>query len=364
MDFTFDLINAGNQTATASYDIRTYISLDNQLSVDDIREGNIVTGGTPPGTTPNVNGAFTVPDNLFPGDYFLILKVDDGNTVTETNENNNVFSTPITIFDDGIGECNNPVLVSQGKPATQSSTLNFGGINSGASNAVDGNTDGNYYNGSVAATTEENQAWWQVDLGGFYDVFSISAYNRTEGTARLNDFYIMASDTPFSSVNLVNARNNASYEIYIPGQANVPTQWFPNNNAPVRYVRVQRTGNGYLTLAELQVNGCPVANLQGSSAENSEATEELTTPYLNVGDLYPNPTSREVFSQIESAFAGEIFVQVVNILGQVNLEQKVQLEVGMNTLQLELEHCKAGIYHVIFHSKTKLISKQIVLSKL
>jgi hypothetical protein len=47
------------------------------------------------------------------------------------------------------------------KPATQSSDP-FGGH---AGKAVDGNTDGNWANGSVTATNSDAQAWWQVGLG-------------------------------------------------------------------------------------------------------------------------------------------------------------------------------------------------------
>src|SRR3954452_15332870 len=48
-----------------------------------------------------------------------------------------------------------------GKPATQSST-GWGGA---ASRAVDGNTDGNFFDNSVTHTLLEANAWWEVDLG-------------------------------------------------------------------------------------------------------------------------------------------------------------------------------------------------------
>ncbi len=361
VSFTFDLINAGNQTASQSYNITTYISADNQLSSDDLQEGNIGTGNTQPGTTPNVNGAITIPSNFPPGSYWLIIKVDDDNNVQETNENNNVFAIPLPIVDDS-GGCIAPVNVANEKPATQSSTLNFGGIDSGAANAVDGNIDGNYYNGSVAVTTESNQAWWQVDLGGLFNVFSVEIYNRTEGTARLNDFYVMTSATPFTSSSLTTARNTANNETYIPGQASVPSLWFTNSNVPVRYVRVQRAGSGYLTLAELRVNGCPINNLNDNGTQSFEAQNEVTTSFSLI-KLFPNPTSGELFGQIESTTDKEISIQIVNILGQVKLERKMRVEIGANTFQLQLDHFENGMYNVIFQDGDKLVSKQFVISK-
>src|SRR6266851_5266458 len=61
--------------------------------------------------------------------------------------------------------------VAQGKTATQSSTYGGG---TGASNAVDGNTDGNFSHGSITHTNLDANAWWQVDLGTSATVGSIS----------------------------------------------------------------------------------------------------------------------------------------------------------------------------------------------
>src|SRR5262249_16285581 len=54
--------------------------------------------------------------------------------------------------------------LARGKPATQSSTYP-GYPSAAASSAVDGNTDGNFFDGSVTSTNLDSNAWWQVDLG-------------------------------------------------------------------------------------------------------------------------------------------------------------------------------------------------------
>ena len=90
--------------------------------------------------------------------------------------------------------------VALGRSATQSSTLP-GYATTGAAGAVDGNTDGNFFDGSVTHTNLETNPWWQVDLGASTAVSSIVVWNRTDAccVARLNDYWVFVSDTPFSS---------------------------------------------------------------------------------------------------------------------------------------------------------------------
>ena len=87
-----------------------------------------------------------------------------------------------------------PVNLALSKTATQSSTYT-GHIGGSADRAVDGNTDGNYFNGSVTHTNLEQGAWWQVDLGAVYSVRSIEIYNRTDAVPeRLSNFYVRVSE--------------------------------------------------------------------------------------------------------------------------------------------------------------------------
>ncbi len=362
LTFTFDLTNQGNIDVTGSYFIKSYISTDATYSSDDIQEGTIQTGNTPIGTT-NVTGAITVPSYLSPGNYYLILSVDDNGNIAESNENNNIKASLFTITNGGGGGiCDNVSNVAQGKSTNQSSTVSAGGVTGSAAKAVDGNTNGNFYSGSVAATNNESQAWWQVDLGAFYQIETIEVFNRTEGESRLNDFYILTADLPFTSNNLATARNQANNEQYYAGQAGTPTTWnFPNGDL-VRYVRIQRASQGYVTLAEVRVNGCPPGGMPENITYELTTENEVMTPF-SLTKLFPNPTSGELFTQIESSTEGEILIQIVNILGQVKLERKMQVEVGTNTFQLLLENYESGLYNVMFHDGEKLVSKQFVISK-
>jgi RHS repeat-associated protein len=126
------------------------------------------------------------------------------------------------------------------KPATQSSDLG-GGV---ASRAVDGNTNGNWYNNSVTHTNSEAGAWWQVDLGGMQPVQSVEVWNRTDCCSeRLTYFKVWLLDSNQMEVTSIN----------VSVQAGTPTTLPVSGTA--RYVKVQLLGTDYLSLAEVKVWG-------------------------------------------------------------------------------------------------------------
>jgi len=71
--------------------------------------------------------------------------------------------------------------------ASQSSTDH----NGAASRAIDGNTSGVWVDGSITHTAEEDQPWWQVDLGDAYMIDEIQIYDRIDEPCcanRLRDY--------------------------------------------------------------------------------------------------------------------------------------------------------------------------------
>jgi hypothetical protein len=158
----------------------------------------------------------------------------------------------VQVFGSGVGAISNLVV---GKAATQSSTYP-GFASAGAGSAVDGNTDGNFFDGSVTATSLDANAWWQVDLGAPATVSSIAIWNRTDCCgARLGDYWVFVSDTPFLATDTPatlqsRAGTFASHQTTAPNPSTVILV-----GAQGRYVRVQLTGTDYLSLAEVQVFG-------------------------------------------------------------------------------------------------------------
>lgn len=155
-----------------------------------------------------------------------------------------------------------PPNLAQGKPASQSTT----GWGAEASRAVDGNTDGNFGNGSVTHTVYDPQAWWQVDLLGLQNVGIVELYNRTDCCSdRLTNFKLLVSEngTDWTSFNY-------------PGQPPAKLAFAVNRAA--RFVKVQLNGTNYLSLAEVRVYPTANAAVTGTGAGSLPLGNYPTSP--------------------------------------------------------------------------------------
>lgn len=141
--------------------------------------------------------------------------------------------------------------LAQGKASSQSSTANGGS----AARAVDGNTNGAWRGNSVTHTSNNTNAWWQVNLGSSYALNSIILWNRTDCCAsRLSNFYVFVSSSDMTGRSLNSLVNDSTVWRYqVTGQA--PAKLHILANVSGRYVRVQLAGTNYLSLAEVQVFG-------------------------------------------------------------------------------------------------------------
>jgi hypothetical protein len=139
--------------------------------------------------------------------------------------------------------------VALNQTATQSTT--YGSAVAGL--AVDGNTDGNFLNNSVTHTQSNAEAWWHVDLGAVRSIAWMNLWNRTDCCGdRLANFYVFVSDNPFQSTSVSATLQQAGVRaFYFAGPAATLTSFSVGQTG--RYVRVQLTGQNYLSLAEVQV---------------------------------------------------------------------------------------------------------------
>jgi hypothetical protein len=170
--------------------------------------------------------------------------VVDGDVTVSTVSGTSVVTADAYTYDPSLD-------IAVGRAASQSSTA-FGAP---ASHAVDGDTNGSYFHGSLSHTDYNTNAWWQVDLGDVpQKIQAINIYNRTDCCAdRLTDYWIFASATPFDT-GLTPTRQAAQPGVWSNHQtttAGTPTR-IPAN-ATGRYVMVQLSGTNYLALAEVQV---------------------------------------------------------------------------------------------------------------
>ncbi len=181
---------------------------------------------------------------------------------SEINTSNDSATDVTTINTSGGGGSD----LALGKTATQSSTLSdtyFASPSRVAALSVDGNTDGNYYDGSVSSTNNDQNAWWQVDLGNSATANSVVVWNRTDccNPPRLVDYWVFVSNTPFLSTDTpTTLQNRAGTWSNHQTTAPSPSATVSPGGYSGRYVRVQLTGQNYLSLAEVQVFGSAGSN--------------------------------------------------------------------------------------------------------
>ncbi|MEM9203182.1 MAG: discoidin domain-containing protein [Actinomycetota bacterium] len=167
---------------------------------------------------------------------------------------------------------NNGVIVSTGKPATQSS-VSPARPDATADAAVDNVRDGGRDGISQLAVTDvETEPWWEVDLQTHLPIDGINLYNRTDADQqRLAGAELLIGTTPFGDVSLATARSNAVWSSAISSPAGGLIQFdIPDVNG--RYVRVQSSAESdTLGVAEVDVIGAPWdADADGDGIRDSD----------------------------------------------------------------------------------------------
>ncbi len=104
-------------------------------------------------------------------------------------------------------------------------------------------------------TQNDNNAWWELDLGRRVDIDSIMIWNRTDCcTDRISNYYVFVSDEPFSSKALNNTINQQGVMVSRHTETPSATMEIPVGRTG-RYVRVQLAGQNFLHMREVQVIG-------------------------------------------------------------------------------------------------------------
>lgn len=142
------------------------------------------------------------------------------------------------------------VNLAGGRAATQSSDHDGYGR---APGAVNGDTNALYRASfSFSHTSEEANAWWELDLGAVQPISSIEIHNRPDsGQDRLSNYYVLVSDVPFASQTLSATLAQSSVARYFLGT------WRWITTIPLhrtgRYIRIQHNGTAPLVMSEVRV---------------------------------------------------------------------------------------------------------------
>ncbi len=120
LSFSFDYSNIGSGGSSSVFLIKSYLSTDNVLSPNDIEEAVWADANSSPGFVQNdIPTNSMVPPGFAAGNYFIILKVDGDNVITESNEGNNTVSKPFTLITVGGGDACEKSLVPGGLVCTE-----------------------------------------------------------------------------------------------------------------------------------------------------------------------------------------------------------------------------------------------------
>ena len=164
--------------------------------------------------------------------------------------------------------------------ASQSSTSH----NGVASRAIDGDTNGQYFDGSVTHTNTQNNAWWQVELNSDQTLGEINIYNRVGCCEdRLSNFTVIVTDS----------NNNETFSQTITNTPN-PLLTIDAGGALGNTVRIQSNlSNTPLSLAEVEVFAGEVNTLARLEAEDFDQqlgtqTEPSSEGTDNVGYIHSN----------------------------------------------------------------------------
>ena len=172
--------------------------------------------------------------------------------------------------------------LAEGKPATQSTT-GFGAV---ASRATDGNTAGVFNDLSVTSTNQQAEPWWQVDLENLEDFENIVLHNRIDCCSeRLSNFRVFVSDTDMSERNINSLVNDPQvWKTDVIAAAGARPYSITGQNRG-RFIRVQLTGTGYLSLAEVEVFKEPIYEIQDNDpnpALYGEWSDPVEWPHIAV----------------------------------------------------------------------------------
>ncbi len=202
--------------------------------------------------------------------------------------------------------------------ATQSTTLN----GADASRAIDGDTNGVFssVNGSVTAAQGPN-AWWEVDLGGSYEIDDINVFNRTDNCckSRLSDF----------TISVINSGGTTTFTQTITTAPN-PSVTIDAGGAVGQVVRIQSNLITTLNLAEVQVFG--------SESESSKLDQTITfnLPAKQLGDADFDPATASSGYNISYTSSNTSVATIVN--GNIRI-------VGVGTSEITASQAGNVVYN-------------------
>lgn len=342
LNYTFRLRNSGNAMANGNYNIKAYISTNQTIGASDIQDGIVPTGNTAAGANILVPGASSIPSSLAAGDYYLILKADADNQISESNEGNNeiVSSTRFTVTGGTTGGSGADLEISFDSPSGNTNQWGTFGVTltlSNTGNQTASNVkiaipkpSGIVYSGGNEATTSTGSFLWYGDES--WNVGSIAAGN-TE-TITLNYFRLSANG--FNIFAQVSAASGSD-----PDSS-------PNNGTCCTGLEDDE--------AFVQI-GSSAANVGGRSSAFEKDEAQVT--FLQT--VFPNPTTNLTTVRMIAKAATDTEIQVYDNFGRKMYSEDWNLEQGVNEKMIDISNFPAGIYQIMVQPFHPVLRKARVM---
>jgi subtilase family serine protease len=320
LSFKADLKNIGTAAASGNFTVKSYLSTDNVLSANDYADGVVPTGNYAAGfTVTQVPAAMTVNSTLAAGQYYLILKIDADNQVTESNESNNI-------------------VVSTGLIT------------------VTGTTGGGGSDIALSLTTTPS-VYRQYTTQNF----RITATN--SGTTAFSNVKIKFTRPALTSSGGTKVASIGTFQDYCPGGIECSEWTIPTLaggatatlDAPIFIL----APTGAITATAALLSSTPTDNTTANNTASvtvNSATAPITQPLVVykptqlipvvIQKLNPTLVESEITLELESLIEKTVDFGISNSMGQTVLMQQIPVEKGMNKIGFNVSQLPQGLYFI------------------
>ncbi|BDS11650.1 T9SS type A sorting domain-containing protein [Aureispira anguillae] len=346
---------AGPNAVITAY---TYLAAD-QTSSDDTLTASVGMSYTgvnanvtnPVGCTGSANGQIVSAGHSGIGAYTYLWDAAAGSQTSSTASGLAAGTYTLTVTD-SIG-CSSVATLTLIDPPTMSlnsssTDLTCNGNNSGTANVTaTGGVPGYAYlwsNGQMSSQLMNAAA-------GTYMV-TVTDANGCEMT----DSVTLTEPTVFGATVIDNSDGTATASA-TGGVAPYTYQWGPNAGNQTGATASGLTTGGVYYVVVTDANGCTdVVSFQAIVLD-----VETINANTNIS-MYPNPSSGNVFVELNLVETNDVIISITNVTGQVVMTHQLG-QTNSNKVELETTSLPTGIYMVQFNVGSEQITKKLILTK-
>lgn len=323
LGYEFDLTNSGSAPTSGGFIVNAYISTDNVLSANDIQGGTVVAVDFAAGYGETSQGATILPFNLSDGNYFLILKADATDNISESNEGNNIVFKPFSVGTGGgngidlsldfTTTSDDPVIYTSKKVILfikNSGTETATGVKVSFPKPIETvYTGGNEYDASQGSFNPFGNEVWTVG----------NLAPGAEAALEVSYFFLSANNlTIYAQVTAANETDSDS-----------------------------TPGNGSCCAANEDDEAAISLTFFGNNNNTALVGKELTGRPIQIQAINPNPVYfGEITVHLQSRLDGQFQLECYDLFGRLAFSQKVELEEGPNRIRLDVTHLESGTYYL------------------